>query len=168
MSEETAKAVEVAVEAALNMLGASHRQQSLMPSLESWGSGQSRLTATKIALEGIGDKIKEIWKRIVEFVKSIAQKVVDFIAKFFDNTDRLKKNIGKMRAKVNEAGTNSKIKENTIKNGGVTKAFNNGEGKSDFTTATSILKNQADLAKGATGAMSALSGSLNALSSGIK
>lgn len=167
VSEETAQAVEVAVESALNMLGASHRQRSLLPSLESWGAGQSRLSSTKFALESVTDKIKEIWKKIVEFVKMIAQKVVDFFAKFFDNTDRLKKNAAKMRAKVNEAGSNAKA-EGTIKNGTVTNGFNNGEGKSDFSTAMEILKNQAELAKASVGQINALSGGLNAVQALMK
>ena len=138
VSEETAQAAEIAVEAALNMLGTSHRGSSLMPSLESWGSGQSRLQATKIALEGVTDKIKEIWKRIVEYVKMIAQKVLDFFVKFFDNTDRLKKNVAKARAKVNE-NSGTKKKENTLKNSSVANYFNDGNGKASFDSALTIL-----------------------------
>lgn len=148
VSEETAQAVEVAVEAALNMLGASHRKNSLMPSLESWGSGSSRLSSTKYALEAVMDKIKEIWKKIVDFVKMIAQKVTDFFVSFFDNTERLKKAAAKMRTKVKEFGSSAEIKDKEIKNGSVTKMFNNGEGKSSFATATSIIGVHSALAQG--------------------
>lgn len=156
VSEETAQAAEIAVEAALNMLGTSHRGSSLMPSLESWGSGQSRLQATKIALEGVTDKIKEIWKKVVEFVKMIAQKVVDFFVKFFDNTDRLKKNVVKARAKVNEASGN-KPKETNLKSGSVATYFNNGQGKSDFTTAIAIIENHTAQAAGSAALVNAAS-----------
>ena len=156
VSEETAQAAEIAVEAALNMLGTSHRGSSLMPSLESWGSGQSRLQATKIALEGVTDKIKEIWKKVVEFVKMIAQKVVDFFVKFFDNTDRLKKNVAKARAKVNEASGN-KPKEANLKSGSVATYFNNGQGKSDFTTAIAIIEHHTVQAAGSAAFVNAAS-----------
>lgn len=165
VSEETAQAVDIAVEAALNMLGASHRGSNLMPSLESWGSGHSRLASTKLALEGVSDKIKEIWKKIVEFVKTIAQKVIDFFAKFFDNTERLKKAAAKMRAKVNEAGAGSKVKDKEIKNGSVTKAFNNGEGKSDYSTAVAILETHTGAAKSASTTVKSLRAIIDSLSS---
>ena len=162
VSEETAQAAEIAVEAALNMLGTSHRGSSLMPSLESWGSGQSRLQATKIALEGVTDKIKEIWKKIVEFVKMIAQKVVDFFVKFFDNTDRLKKNVAKARAKVNEA-SGDKPKEANLKSGSVATYFNNGQGKSDFTTAIAIIENHTAQAAGSAALVNAASSAVEKL-----
>ena len=167
VTEQTAQAAEIAVEAALNMLGASHRQQSLMPSLESWGSGMSRLQATPIALESVTDKIKEIWKKVVEFVKMIAQKVIDFFAKFFDNTDRLKKNVVKARMKVNEAGA-GKPKEKTVKSGSAANAFNDGQGKADFATAVSILDTHLAVSGSAVGLIAAASGTIEKMSKADK
>lgn len=166
VSEETAEAVEVAVEAALNMLGASHRGHSLMPSLESWGSGQSRLAATKIALEGVTDKIKEIWKKIVEFVKSVAQKVMDFFVKFFDNTDRLIKNATKAKQDIS-GKQDYKVKEKTIKGGSAAKVFNKGDGTANFATASEVLKTHAALARGAKGVFSAFSVGFSAIQGAV-
>lgn len=163
VSEETAQAVDIAVEAALNMLGASHRGSNLMPSLESWGSGHSRLASTKLALEGVADKIKEIWKKIVEFVKAIAQKVIDFFVKFFDNTDRLIKNATKMKQSV-ASKSDFKVKEDKIKAGSAAKQFNKGDGTANFATASDVLKTHAAVARSAKGVVSAFSAGFAAIS----
>ena len=162
VSEETAQAAEIAVEACLNMLGTSHRESSIMPSLESWGSGHSRLSATKIALEGVTDTVKKIWERIVKFVKDIWQKVSDFFVKFFDNTDRLIKNATKLKQEI--AGKKDyKVKEKEIDNKGASKNFNAGQGNADGKTVIEVVKTHSAIARGSKGLISGITGTFNAV-----
>lgn len=162
VSEETAQAAEIAVEACLNMLGTSHRESSIMPSLESWGSGHSRLSATKIALEGITDTVKKIWERIVKFVKDIWQKVSDFFVKFFDNTDRLIKNATKLKQEIANK-KDYKVKEKEIDNKGASKNFNAGQGNADGKTVIEVVKTHSAIARGSKGLISGITGTFNAV-----
>jgi uncharacterized membrane protein YdfJ with MMPL/SSD domain len=70
MDETTAQVAQVVVESICNRLGIPHAHR-LMPATESFGSSNTRLAATKVALEnGFTDTIKRIWEAIKKFVKN--------------------------------------------------------------------------------------------------
>ena len=97
ISETAAEIAQIAVESMQRRLGI---KAAKMPSLESFGSASSRVTATRVALEGIKDTAKKAWEAIVAFVKSIAEKVVNFFKGMFDITVRLQNRADKLKAKA--------------------------------------------------------------------
>jgi hypothetical protein len=121
LSEDAAKIAEVAVEAICARLGMKRR---VMPAMESFGSKHSRLAATKIAMEGIGDAIKTAWEAVKKFFKMIFSKISDFFMKFFDNTDRIRKYAESLRKTLGEK-SGATAKETSVDVGsGVANTFN--------------------------------------------
>lgn len=87
MSRETAHAVNLHVEHISTRSGLANR----FPALESFGGSTSRVHASRLALEGINDKLKEIWAAIVAALKKAAQWVVDNFNKYFGAAEKLQK-----------------------------------------------------------------------------
>lgn len=87
--DETAAAIaEVAVEGLYARLGVSRKKA--MPAMESFGSQSSRVKATKIAVEGIREVVKNAWASIVKFFEQVQAWVVQFFKKIFDTKTKLK------------------------------------------------------------------------------
>lgn len=90
MSETEVRSVEVAVESIYKRLGI---KKSPMPAMESFKA--NKLAATKVALEGIKEKLKSIWDAIVKAIERMTAWVKQFVMKLFDvnskNTERAKK-----------------------------------------------------------------------------
>lgn len=105
-TEETAELAEVAIEricSRLNLRGKS------FVSLESFGSKNTRLSATKIAVEDIGEKISAAWKAVKAFFARVYEKIKEFFAKiwqslvsFKDKAKDLISNVGKAAFKSGE------------------------------------------------------------------
>lgn len=72
------------------------------PAVESFGGISSRTGATQIALEGIKEKMKEIWQAIVNAFKKGAKWVRDHINKLFGAQEALQK---RAKALAEKAGT---------------------------------------------------------------
>jgi uncharacterized phage infection (PIP) family protein YhgE len=102
MDETTAQVAQVVVESICARLGipGGHR---LMPAVESFGSSNTRMAATKVALENaFTDTIKRIWEAIKKAIKTTWQKIKEFFLKFFDNTDKVRKHADALKAKAKE------------------------------------------------------------------
>lgn len=89
MSEDTAQAVEMAVEALL--LPFKGHLKVKMPAMESFGSTGGRASATAFALEGVTDTIKTMWQAIKDFVKKWVGKMVEWFSANFSAAGRLEK-----------------------------------------------------------------------------
>ena len=72
------------------------------PATESFGGVSSRTGATQIALEGIKEKMKEIWQAIVNAFKKAAKWIRDHINKLFGAQEALQK---RAKALSEKAGT---------------------------------------------------------------
>lgn len=112
LSPEAAEIAEVAIESICNRLDMSYHKRTV-PSLESFGQKQSRVSATKIAIEGFKEKVKEIWQGIKDFFKKVWLKIKDFFAKFFANPEKTKKAAQALMDKASERAT-WKPKDETI------------------------------------------------------
>lgn len=154
LSEDAAQVAQVVVESICNKLGIRNSYR-LMPATESFGSSNTRLSATKIAVEGIGDVIKKIWEGIKRVVKSLWEKIKLFFARFFANVDKVRKANDALLAKVRTYAGKS-IETNTFQNSGLFKMFGHsrsGENKAGAAKKFEpelILKNHTGLT-GATG-----------------
>ena len=77
MSEDTAKMAEVAVESIMRRQGMSMTYNPI-PSMESFARTSSRMSATKLSLEGIKETAGNLWKRFIDFINNIGEKIKDF------------------------------------------------------------------------------------------
>lgn len=145
LDETSAEIAEVAVEAICARLGI--RGSRTMPATESFGSSNSRVAATKIAMEGIGDRIKTIWQAIEKAFISMWTKIKEFFAKFFTNTEKIKKAAAALKEKA-KGFKDATIKEAAIKSGFVAGAFNE-DGTANLNTAKAILGNHVALTEAA-------------------
>lgn len=164
VDETTAEVAEIAVEAICARLGIKSSQKTI-PALESFGSKSSRLTATKVAIEGINDRLKQIWEAIKKAFMTVWQKIKDFFAKFFDNSEKVKKMAEALKDEVKKA-EKFKAKGGKIKFGGA--GALNVDGKVDLESAKDILSNHEGLTTQVVAASDLLTKAVSALNGAIK
>lgn len=114
MSPEAAEIAEISVESICTRLGMRYKRRTV-PSLESFGQKQSRLSATKIAIEGFGDKVSEIWKKIIEGVKFLAKKIQDFFFNLFNSVESMEKLVKSVSEEAGKIKADAKKKEEKMK-----------------------------------------------------
>lgn len=108
-SEETAKMAEIAVEAICAKVGISARQARIMPAMESFGSTNSRLTATKLAMEGIKETATRIWEAIKKAAIHVWNVIKNFFAGLFKSRTMLEKHLNNIKERAQKAtGTPTK------------------------------------------------------------
>lgn len=126
VSEEAAQIAQIAVEGLQRRLSI---RATRMPALESFRSSSTRLAATKIALEGIGDTLSNAWDAVVKFFKMIWDKVKGFYKSLFDSNTRLMERAQKLKKRVNSmSSVNKEASDNEIKNANIYDAFVNESG----------------------------------------
>lgn len=95
------------------------------PSLESFGGSGSRLEATQISIEGIGDFLKSLWTKIVEGLKSLMAKLEEWWDKLFDQVTGLIERTNKLKERA--TATNGTIgQENEYESSNVAKVLSLG------------------------------------------
>ncbi len=137
-----AQMAEIATESIMNRLGL--KGQRIIPATESFGSSNSRVAATRIAIESVGEKIKAIWEGILKFLKMVWQKITDFFAKFFSNSEKMEKAAEELKKKVVQV-QGEPSKEQTVP-ATAFKAFNVG-GKVNINTIGEIIGNHISVTK---------------------
>lgn len=145
ISEDAAEIAEIAIESIYNRLGIKH-EGKVLPSMESFGSTNTRLAATKISLEGINDKLASIWKAIKNALIEMWKKVKEFFMKFFDNTDRVIKVAKKYKEEVKKL-SKAEMKDKELDNKSLANSFSV-NGKADLATCVQILDNHTTMANG--------------------
>ena len=83
MTPDAAKMAEVAVESIMRRQGMSMAYKPIA-SLESFGSTSSRMSATKLSLESVKEKSKELWSRFTKFISVLATKTSEYIKNVFN------------------------------------------------------------------------------------
>jgi phiKZ-like phage internal head proteins len=102
IGQNTAQVAQVVVESICSRLGIPVSRR-LMPAAEAFGSTNTRLAATKVALENaFTDTIKRIWEAIKRAIKTTWTKIKEFFLKFFDNTDKVIKHANALKIKAKE------------------------------------------------------------------
>lgn len=100
VSEETAKMAEIAVEAICAKVGISAREARMIPAMESFGSANSRLTATKLAMEGIKETAKRIWEAIKKACIHVWNVIKNFFAGLTKSRTMLEKHLTNLKARA--------------------------------------------------------------------
>jgi len=147
LDETAAEIAEVAVEAICARLGI-RSKQSVMPAMESFGSKNSRLAATKIAIESIGDTIKKIWEAIKAAAIRLWEKIKSFFIGVAKNTGALSKHLEGLKQRVQNLDDTKKPVETDLEIESLAKGFSIKK-KADFTTAKAIISNSHNLLKAA-------------------
>lgn len=145
-----AQMAEIATESIMNRLGL--KGQRVIPATEAFGSSNSRVAATRIAMESVMDRIKSIWKGILDFLKMIWTKITDFFSKFFANAEKLEKAAETLKGKVGEY-KGKKASSDEFDDAGIAKAFAAGAGKNDAKACIEILKRQESMLQGVKGTL---------------
>ena len=86
LDKSSAQVANVAIEHLYKRVGI---KAKAMPALESFEWPAARITATELAMEGIGDAMKKIWDAIVKAIKDSIQWIKNFFSKIFGATDKV-------------------------------------------------------------------------------
>lgn len=100
LSPVAAEAIRLAIEAISARVGYNPKSVYALYATENFSSASSRKANTKIALEGVGEFLKDLWKKIKAAVSKMWEKVVAFWNKHLSNLGRAKKALESMKAKV--------------------------------------------------------------------
>lgn len=103
-----AEAIRISVEAICARVGANPRAVYSLYATENFQSASSRKANSRIALEGIGQFLKDLWERIKASLKSLWEKVKAFFDKQISSLGRIKKALDSAKAKV--AASSGKLK----------------------------------------------------------
>lgn len=88
LSPEAADMANVVVESICKRLGIATK---IMPSMESFGSTNSRKASTMLAMEGVGEQIARVWQAIKEAIINLWKKIVAFVKKILNGNLALEK-----------------------------------------------------------------------------
>jgi len=129
-----ADAVKVAVEAICARIGANPKAVYSLYATENFQSASSRKANTKIALEGIGEFLKDMWKKLKAALIKLWQKAKAFFDKHFSSLARVKKALESMKAKV--SASSGKISEKAYIEEAPSSLAEAFAGKSDISAST--------------------------------
>lgn len=99
MDRAGAMAVQVGLDSTLDRIGT----RISTPALESYGSASNRIQATRLTIEAIADKIKEIWEAIKVALSRAWEAVKKFFTAIFDSVERLRQTAQKVKAAAGSA-----------------------------------------------------------------
>ena len=138
LSEREARLAEMAVEGYCKMVGINARKERIFPSMENFGGRHSKLAASRIVLENVGETLKRIW----EAIKAAVARVIEWIKSFFNgmlkNVDQLAKHIANLEKRVDEISSSAKTKNNSFSTGAKIFCI---DGTAKFDHLNTIVKN---------------------------
>lgn len=121
MDQTSARVAEVAIESIYKRLGV--RKSTAMPAMESFGTQGTRIGATKIALEGVKEVLKQAWDAIVAAITSIGKWVSEFLAKLFDANVKLKARAEALKKQAEGFTQDPSSKDPKVELGGLASAL---------------------------------------------
>lgn len=158
VDETAAQVAEIAVESIKNRLGIIGGKH--FPAMESFGSKNTRLSATKVALENVRETIARIWESIKSAIVRMWEKIKSFFIGLIKNTGMLITHLETLQERVKKIPENAKPSKNDLDNSSLAKAFSVNK-KADISTAKTIVTNAGKLL-GIAGKISQASGSFSA------
>ena len=90
LSEPEAEALEVAVEHLCARVGFP-RNRKVFPAMEGFSAKESRIQATKIAMESVMEKAKKIWDSIIAALKKVWEHIKNFFIGLYDGAKKLQR-----------------------------------------------------------------------------
>lgn len=115
LSDDGAQAVIVAVESALLRLGMTHAEIARkVPSFESFGNSQTRLSSSKAAFETIMETLSRVWQHIKDFAKKVVERIISFFSQLFNSVAGLKKSVEMLKKRLESLPADATAKETEI------------------------------------------------------
>lgn len=105
-----AKSLRVAVESICALIGANPKAMYSLYATENFSSASSRKANSKIALESVGEFLKDLWKKIKAALTRLWEKVKAFWDKNGSSLGRVKKALESMKRSVGESSGKLKDK----------------------------------------------------------
>ena len=105
-----AESLRIAVEAICARVGANPKAIYSLYATENFRSTSSRKANTRIALEGVGEFLKDMWKKIKSALQRLWEKVRAFWDKHVSSLGRIKKALESMKQRVGESSGKLKDK----------------------------------------------------------
>ena len=105
-----AESLRIAVEAICARVGANPKAIYSLYATENFRSASSRKANTRIALEGVGEFLKDMWKKIKSALQRLWEKVRAFWDKHVSSLGRIKKALESMKQRVGESSGKLKDK----------------------------------------------------------
>lgn len=164
ISEPHAQAAQVTVESVCRRLGVTPSEVGIRLNTESFGAGNSKLAQTKLFVESVTETVKKVWKQVVDFLKNLWNRIKEFFAKFFDNSEKAEK--AAKAAKDRVAKVEGEAEKKTIKGGRVAEAFRI-DGNVSPNTVKVILENHTKMLNGLGNLTDATVKALSALDKGV-
>lgn len=123
VDQPAAAIAEIAVESICKRLGM--KKVNFIPAMESFGSKNNRVAATRIAVEGIWETVKQGWAKLVEWLKKTWESIKGYFVKLFDQNLRLQKAAEEMKGKVAALSAEAKAEGDkaTIENKSLANVF---------------------------------------------
>lgn len=104
-----AESIRLAVKAICARVGANPKSMYALYATENFESASSRKANTRFALEGVGEFLKDLWKKIKAAVQGLWERVKAFWDKHFSSLGRIRKAIDSTKDRVSESS--GKIKD---------------------------------------------------------
>ena len=152
MDQTSARMAEVAVESIYARLGV--RKSQALPAMESFGSKGTRLTATKIAIEGISEGIKYVWEKIKAAAEKVWGWIKTFLNAIWNTAGKLKDRAAALLARVKGLVGKKAEGKTDLGNVAATVAV---DGKTDAAAINIGLDNLTEIAKSAEADVATLS-----------
>lgn len=99
MDAAGARAIQVGLDSTLSRVGT----EINTPALESYGSASNRIQATRLTIEAIGDKVKEIWEAIKRALANAWAALKKFFLSVFSAVERTRQQAEKVKAAASAA-----------------------------------------------------------------
>jgi hypothetical protein len=99
MDRAGAAAVQVGLDSTLSRIGT----RISTPAMEAYGTASNRIQATRLTIEAISDKIKEIWEAIKQALRQAWEAVKKFVVAVFNSVERLRQTAEKVKAAAGSA-----------------------------------------------------------------
>ena len=112
LSPVAAEAVRISVEAICARIGANPGSVYSLYATENFQSASSRKANSRIALEGVGEFLKNLYEKIKAALTNMWTKITDFWDKHISTLGRVKKALESMKTKV--ASSSGKFKDRTV------------------------------------------------------
>jgi phiKZ-like phage internal head proteins len=116
-----AEAIKIAVEHMSARVGLKDSHSGI--AIEGFKSKTTRVQATRIAIESIGEQIKKIWQHIVNAFNTAIEWVKKFFMKLFDGATKLKNRAVKLKAAAKEKAGKKIPAGETISNDGLAESL---------------------------------------------
>lgn len=139
LDEAGAEIAEIAVESLCRRLGI---KKKVMPAMEGFKSSNSRVTATRVALEGLGDVIVRAWEAIKSAFATLWVKIKAFLDSVLNANTKLKNAAEGAMKQVD--GLKEKKAPTEFENGSIAGAFGF-EGKATAESAMKVLDKSSEL-----------------------